>query len=99
MTKQIITANRLRDGQVVYLREDDSWSERLQDAIVAETEELSRTLLVLADRAVGSRLVIDPYLFAVAVDDGVIRPLGRREKIRAAGPSVRPDLGYQAAAE
>ena len=99
MTKQIITANRLGDGQVVYLREDDSWSERLQDAIVAETEELSQTLLVLANRAVGSRLVIGPYLFSVAVDDGVIRPLGRREEIRAAGPSVRRDLGYQAAAE
>ncbi|MEM9682934.1 MAG: DUF2849 domain-containing protein [Pseudomonadota bacterium] len=99
MTKQIITANRLGDGQVVYLREDDSWCERLQDAIVAETEELSQTLLVLANRAVSSRLVIDPYLFSVAVDDGVIRPLGRREEIRAAGPSVRPDLGYQAAAE
>ena len=36
MTLQALTANRLRDGQVVYLCEDDSWSERLQDAIVAD---------------------------------------------------------------
>jgi hypothetical protein len=99
MTLQAITANRLTDGQVVYLREDDRWSERIQDAVVADSDELAKTLLELAKRAVAGRLIVDPYLFAVSVDDGKIRPLGRREEIRAAGPSVRTDLGYQAAAE
>jgi hypothetical protein len=99
MTLQAITANRLIDGQVVYLREDDQWSPRIQEAIVADTDELAKTLLELAKRAVGKRLVVDPYLFAVAVEHDRIRPLGQREQIRAAGPSVRTDLGYQAAAE
>ncbi len=99
MTLQAITANRLVDGQVVYLREDDRWSPRIQEAIVADTDELAKTLLELAKRAVERRLIVDPYLFAVSVEDGRIRPLGRREEIRAAGPSVRTDLGYQAAAE
>jgi Protein of unknown function (DUF2849) len=99
MTLQAITANRLVDGQVVYLREDDRWSPRIQEAIVADSDELAKTLLELAKRAVGRRLIVDPYLFAVSVEDGRIRPLGRREEIRAAGPSVRTDLGYQAAAE
>ena len=99
MTLQAITANRLRDGQVVYLREDDSWSEHIQDSIVADNDELAKTLLELGSRAVKQHIVVDPYLFAVAVEDGVIRPLGQREIIRAAGPSVRTDLGYQAAAE
>jgi hypothetical protein len=89
----------LIDGQVVYLREDDQWSPRIQEAIVADTDELAKTLLELAKRAVVKRLVVDPYLFAVDVEDGRIRPLGQREQIRAAGPSVRTDLGYQAAAE
>jgi hypothetical protein len=99
MSLQVLTANRLRDGQVVYLCEDDSWSARLRDAIVADSDEMAQTLLTLAARAVERHVVVDPYLFAVAVEDGDIHPLGRREIIRAAGPSVREDLGYQAAAE
>jgi hypothetical protein len=99
MTLQAITANRLVDGRVVYLREDDRWSERIQESVVADSEDLAKTLLELAKRAVAERLVVDPYLFGVNVEDGKIRPLGRREEIRAAGPSVRTDLGQQAAAE
>ena len=99
MTLQAITANRLRDGQVVYLREDDSWSEHIQDSIVADTDEFAKTLLELGARAVKHHIVVDPYLFAISVENGTVRPLSRREEIRAAGPSVRTDLGYQAAAE
>jgi hypothetical protein len=99
MTLQAITANRLTDGQVVYLRQDDRWSERIQEAIVADSDDLAKTLLELAKRAVAQRLIVDPYLFAVSVEDSQVIPLGRREQIRAAGPSVRTDLGYQAAAE
>lgn len=99
MTLQAITANRLRDGQVVYLREDDSWSEHIQDSIVADSDELAKALLELGARAVEQHIVVDPYLFAVEVENGKVRPLGQRETIRAAGPSVRTDLGYQAAAE
>lgn len=99
MTLQAITANRLADGRVVYFRRDHGWSERIQESIVADNENLAKTLLEQAKRAVAERLVVDPYLFAVSVEGGKIRPLGRREEIRAAGPSVRTDLGYQAAAE
>lgn len=99
MTVKAITANRLSDGNVVYLCKDGAWSERIQESVAADSEELAAALLELAKRAVAERLVVDPYLFAVSVEDGGIRPLGRREEIRAAGPSVRTDLGYQAAAE
>lgn len=99
MTMKAITANRLSDGYVVYLRKDGAWGERIQESVVADSEELAAALLELAKRAVAERLVVDPYLFAVSVEDGRVRPLGRREEIRAAGPSVRTDLGYQAAAE
>ena len=99
MTLQVLTANRLRDGQVVYLAEDDTWSEQLQDAIVADTDEMAKTLLALGARATEAHLVVDAYLFAVNIENGRILPLSRREQIRAAGPSVRIDLGYQAAAE
>ena len=55
--------------------------------------------LALGARATEQHLVVDPYLFAVSVENGYVLPLSRRELIRAAGPSVRADLGYQAAAE
>lgn len=99
MTLQVLTANRLRDGQVVYLAEDDSWREHIQDAIVADSDDMAKTLLTLGARAVGQHVIVDPYLFAVSVENGRTLPLSRRELIRAAGPSVRIDLGYQAAAE
>jgi hypothetical protein len=99
MTFQVMTANRLRDGQVVYLCEDDSWSEQLRDSIVADSDEMAKTLLTLGARAADQNIVVDPYLFAVSIENGRILPLSRRELIRAAGPSVRADLGYQAAAE
>jgi hypothetical protein len=97
--QQAMTANRLRDGQVVYLCEDDSWSEHIEHSIVADTEDLAKTLQELGARAAAQHAVVDPYLFPVSIENGRIRPLSRREEIRAAGPSVRPDLGYQAAAE
>ena len=73
------------------------WSERLADCRVAEDAEIGAELLAVAAGAVADRLVVEPYLFDVDRDDGAVRPRGRRETIRALGPSVRPDLGYQAA--
>ena len=36
-----------------------------------------------------------PYLFDVRVKNGAIEPVKERERIRAAGPTVHPDLGKQ----
>ena len=44
------------------------------------------------------RVVVHPYLFDVTVAAGSIRPVKMREVIRAAGPTVRRDLGKQAVA-
>jgi hypothetical protein len=41
--------------------------------------------------------VVDVYAIDVAIEDGRIRPLVYRERIRAEGPSVRLDLGKQSA--
>ncbi|MEJ0043091.1 MAG: DUF2849 domain-containing protein [Rhizomicrobium sp.] len=40
--------------------------------------------------------VVAIYLFDVKLDGGVIKPVKEREIIRAAGPTVRRDLGKQA---
>ena len=41
-------------------------------------------------------LLLAPYLFDVKTDAGGIHPVKEREIIRAAGPTVREDLGKQA---
>lgn len=94
---QVLTANRLDDGHVVYLAADEAWTHRLGEAHVASDEETAARLRAVAERAVAGRAVIDPYLFEVDPRGGAPRPLRTREVIRARGPSVRPDLGHQAA--
>ncbi len=97
MTAKIVTANRLTDGLVVYLDEARAWSERVEDARVATRVEEEAALLEFAQGPTQAVLVVGPYLMDVAADGGVPRPVSNREVIRAKGPTVRPDLGKQAA--
>ncbi len=96
-TTQAVTANRLTDGDVVYFTAAGDWSLWLKDSQVADGKEDCAKLLASAEPAVAAQLVIDPYLFEVAVDEGEIVPASVREKIRMAGPTIRLDLGKQAA--
>ncbi|MFA7637900.1 MAG: DUF2849 domain-containing protein [Parvibaculum sp.] len=93
---QSVTANRLRDGIVVYLTADGRWSESLQDAAVAEGKEAAEALLAQADPSVADNTVVEPYLFEVSPENDRLSAASVREIIRQAGPTVRPDLGKQA---
>lgn len=93
---QIVTANRLLDGEVVFLAPDLSWSERVHKAWVARTEEGRAILLAEGDKAVSENHIVGPYLIPVKEEDGMVEPLQHREKMRTLGPSVRRDLGKQA---
>lgn len=95
---QAVTANRLIDGEVVYFTEKGAWSLSLGDAVVADGGEEGQKLLDRTAVFVENRTVVEPYLFEVGVaDDGTIEASSVREKIRARGPTVRLDLGKQAA--
>jgi hypothetical protein len=96
MTLKMVTANRLDDGVVVYLVSEGRWVERCRDGTAVADDDAAAELLAAAERDVGRCLVIAPYLIDVALSDGAPRPLRYREVIRAAGPSVRGDLGKQA---
>lgn len=96
---QIITANRLTDGEAVFLSPDLNWSARVHKAWVARTEEGRAVLLKEGDKAVAENLIVGPYLIPVKEEDGEVEPLHHREKMRTLGPSVRPDLGKQAVDE
>lgn len=90
---KVMTANRLSDGAAVYLTLAHRWSDRFEDAHAsAEPSELAG-FEATALEAVKARIVVGAYLFAVSVNaDGSLAPLGQRERIRAAGPTVGTDL-------
>jgi hypothetical protein len=89
---QILTANRLRDGEVVYWR-DGAWVSSLAEAGLLADKEAADEALKRAAASVADRVVVSPYLFELRPDG---RPVKEREIIRAEGPSVRRDLGKQA---
>ena len=88
MQPKIVTANRLRDGAVVYLSAAGEWVETIAEAGVGADAETAEALLAVATTAEQALRVVGPYLMDVAVEDGRPRPLGTREIIRAAGPTV-----------
>ncbi len=94
-TGKVLSANRLLDGEVVFLDRGGGWSQRIDEALVAaKTDEPA--LKALGDRAVRARIVTSLEIIDVEAADGGVRPLHIRERIRALGPTVRPDLGKQA---
>ena len=95
MTQKVLTANRLSDGEVVYLTEAETWSLWRDHGRTAETPEQQEALLALGAAAVEARQVLDPYLIPVQPNDFGLRALSQREILRALGPSVRQDLGKQ----
>lgn len=92
MTK-VLTANRLADGEVVFWA-GERWAERFVDAAVfiedasAEAAEAHAKML--------TTLLIEPYLIEVAELEGGVAPVSYRERLRALGPTNKPDHGKQA---
>jgi hypothetical protein len=80
----VVTANRLIDGIVVYLAKDGGWTEEIDRARLAETEDEVRALEAEAAKDVAARKVVAVYPMDVAVRDGAVDPLSVRERIRAA---------------
>lgn len=99
---QVVSANRLSDGLVVYLCNEGagvSWRLDLADATVAENDERAAELLALGEADARTRHeAVDPYLIEVAEEGGRRRPTKYREVIRCLGPTVRSDLSKQSEA-
>lgn len=93
---KVLTANRLSDGTVVYIGAAAPWVEDLALAKIAPDAATEALLTEAAAGAVKAREVVGAYLMPVAVEDGRILPQSVRERIRAAGPTNRLDLGKQA---
>jgi hypothetical protein len=91
---QMITANRLVDGAVVYFTIGKSWSESFADGAVWTDQESADSALTESKESVKARIVVEPYLFDVAMTDAGPTPASVRERIRADhNPTVAPDQG------
>ena len=88
---QIIIANRLRDGAVVFLGPDAGWVESIDESRVVGADADAETALAQAKADEAACIVIDPYLIDVDTVGGRLKPTVYREEIRAFGPSVRTE--------
>jgi len=87
MSKQLVTANRLHDGAVVYLTINGGWTTNVESGFVSNKKHKDE-LMVMAKEAVDAQLIIAPYLIDVEVVANSIRPRRFRESIRAKGPTI-----------
>lgn len=94
---QIVTANDLLAGDVVFLTAAAAWSRDISAAAVAESQAAAERLLAKAEADTGR--IVGPYLADVERgQDGAPQPTHYRERIRLCGPTNRTDLGRQSEA-
>ncbi len=93
---EVITANRLADGVVVFQTAEADWTDDFGRAQVWPDAAASKAALARAAEDADRNLVVDPYAVAVETRNGMVVPKALREAIRAAGPTIRRDLGKQA---
>jgi len=96
MSLHVITANRLDNGLAVFYNASGEWHTNINQATLLPDMEEGNALLEKASCSKNQLIVVGPYLIDVVKDEGGLQPVRYREKIRTKGPSVRPDLGYQA---
>ncbi|MFC6490733.1 DUF2849 domain-containing protein [Nitratireductor sp. GCM10026969] len=93
---KLLTANRLSDGEAVWLAAGGRWVEDIAQAEVAREAETEARLEETGRAAAARNEVVDVNLIDVEFVDGAVRPIRLRERIRAAGPTIHPELGKQA---
>ena len=84
-TPKVVTANLLREGDVVYLTTDDRWSLNHHEAELIEDEAHAQLRLLHA--ASQKLLVVGPYLADAKPGPDGPEPTHFREEFRTRGPS------------
>lgn len=84
-TPKVVTANRLREGDVAYLTADDRWSAHHHEAELIEDEAHGQLRLLHA--AAQKLVVVGPYLADARRGPGGPEPVHFREAFRTRGPS------------
>ena len=83
---KILTGNDLASGDVVWWTGSD-WSRHVDDAV--DAGDHAEAILAAEEAA---RRVNAAYAIAATRDGESVRPAHIKERIRALGPTVRPDL-------
>lgn len=85
---QVLTANLLSNGLVVFLGRDGAWRKSIDTAALARSTHEIASLTDRGAEFVNSSLVVDPYLVEVEESASGLVPVELRERRRIAGPSV-----------
>lgn len=83
---RILTGNDLGTGAVTWWA-GNGWSLHVEDAVDVTGSEDE-----IAQREEAARRVNGPYALDAELKDGTPRPAHIKDRIRALGPTVRPDL-------
>ena len=86
-----LTGNRLGDGEAVFLGHAGDWVPRFADAELFEDDEAAMAAEAHAKAQI--TVVVDPYLIDVIASEGAWAPLSFRERVRALGPTNKPEHG------
>lgn len=84
---KILTGNDLKSGAVVWW-DGQNWSLYVDDAVDAGED----ADVILAREESARRVNAAYAIAATREDDGRIRPAHIKDRVRALGPTVRPDL-------
>lgn len=86
-----LTGNRLADGEAIFLGHAGDWVPRFADAALFEDDDAA--LAAEAHAKTQITVVVDPYLIDVIPSDDSWAPLSFRERVRALGPTNKPEHG------
>ena len=88
---KLLTGNDLKTGAVTWWTGND-WSLHVEDAV-----DVGEKADEIARREEAARRVNAPYAIEAELHEGRPRPTHIKDRIRALGPTVRPDLAVKAA--
>ena len=89
-----LTANRLDDGEVIFLAGGGGWVERFAEAVLFDDDDAA--MAAEAHAKTQLTVAVDPYLIDVVAVDGGVAPVSYRERLRALGPTNHREHGKQA---
>jgi hypothetical protein len=93
MSYAAITASTLSEGDVVFWSHD-AWAPRFADAQLFDDKQALDAMVAQAQTQVTT--VVDVYPIDVVLEEGLPVPTSYRERVRALGPTIHPDMGKQA---
>ena len=88
-SKAILTANDVRNGDIVFWTANKSWSTSIDDALIGYGKEETDQLTAAGVSEEAANTVVGAYLVALKPDETNDRvPVKMREIRRLAGPSI-----------